>query len=90
MQGGAQNTNAMLNTAAGAAGNTVSMLTSLRSTLLNAANDTNGDVDLATLQKGVNQTITGIDENAANATYNGKQLLNGTQFSSHAKSTINL
>ena len=74
-----QNANAMLNTAAGAAGNTVSMLTSLRDTLLNAANGTNGDTDLATLQKSVNQTIAGIDENAATATYNGKQLLNGTQ-----------
>ena len=74
-----QNANAMLNTAAGAAGNTVSMLTSLRSTLLNAANDTNSDVDLATLQKGVDQTISGIDENAATATYNGKQLLDGSQ-----------
>ena len=69
----------MLNTAAGAAGNTVSMLTSLRSTLLNAANGTNGDVDLSTLQKSVSQTIAGIDENAANATYNGKQLLDGSQ-----------
>ena len=74
-----QNANAMLNTAAGAAGNTVSMLTSLRSTLLNAANGTNGDVDLSTLQKSVSQTIAGIDENAANATYNGKQLLDGSQ-----------
>ena len=74
-----QNANAMLNTAAGAAGNTVSMLTSLRSTLLNAANGTNGDTDLATLQKNVDQTIAGINDNAASATYNGKQLLNGTQ-----------
>lgn len=74
-----QNANAMLNTAAGAAGNTVSMLTSLRDTLLNAANGTNGDTDLATLQKSVSQTIASIDENAATATYNGKQLLNGTQ-----------
>ena len=44
-----QNANAMLNTAAGAAGNTVSMLTSLRATLINPANDTHSDVALATV-----------------------------------------
>ena len=74
-----QNANAMLSTAAGAAGNTVSMLQGLRSTLLNAANGTNGDTDLATLQKSVSQTIAGLDENAATATYNGKSLLDGSQ-----------
>ena len=49
----AQNTNAMLNTAAGAAGNTVSMLTSLRSTLLNAANGTNGEIGRASCRERV-------------------------------------
>ena len=72
-----QNSNAMLNTAAGAINNTVSSLTSLRENIVNALNGTNGSQDLATLQKGVDQTISQINENAA-ATYNGQNLLDGS------------
>ena len=73
----AQNANAMLNTASGAANNTVNALTTLRENLINAANGTNGDVDREALQKSVDQTVSQINENAG-VTYNGKDLLNGS------------
>ncbi|MBQ1510311.1 MAG: bacitracin resistance protein BacA [Selenomonadaceae bacterium] len=72
-----QNSNAMLNTAAGAINNTVNSLTSLRENIVNALNGTNGAPDLATLQQGINQTISQINENAA-VTYNGQNLLDGS------------
>ena len=72
-----QNSNAMLNTAAGAVNNTVSSLTSLRESILGAMNGTNGAPDLATIQQSVNQTISQINENAA-VTYNGQNLLDGS------------
>ena len=75
----AQNTNAMLSTASGAAGNAVSMLSSLRSSILEAANDTNGDTDLAALQGTVNQTISGLNDNVDSATYNGMRLVDGSK-----------
>lgn len=74
----AQTANSMLQTAGGAASNTVSALSSLRSTLLEAANGTNGETDLAALQKSVTQTIAAVNDNAS-VTYNGKQLLDGSQ-----------
>lgn len=72
-----QNSNAMLNTAAGAINNTVSSLTGLRESILNAMNGTNGGSDLATLQQSVDQTISQINENAG-VTYNGQSLLDGS------------
>ena len=89
----AQTSNSMLSTAAGAVNETVSSLSSLRSTLLNAANGTNGSTDLAALQKSVDQTISAVNDNAS-VTYNGKQLLNGSQSLTVAGadgySTVNL
>ncbi len=73
-----QTANSMLSTAAGAVNETVNSLSSLRSTLLEAANGTNGKTDLAALQKSVEQTISSIDDNAS-VTYNGKKLLDGSQ-----------
>lgn len=73
-----QTANSMLSTAVGAVNETVSNLTSLRSTLLEAANGTNANTDRAVLQKSVEQTIASIDDNAS-VTYNGKRLLDGTQ-----------
>ena len=75
----AQNSNAMLSTAAAAAGNTVDMLSSLRSNILEAANGTNAGSDLSALQKSVDQTIAGLDDNVASATYNGMRLLDGSK-----------
>ena len=73
-----QNSNAKLQTASGAVNSTVSALSSLRSTLLEAANGTNSGTDLSALQNTVNQTIVTIDDNAS-VTYNGQRLLDGTQ-----------
>ena len=88
-----QTSNAMLSTAAGAVNETVSSRSSLRSTLLNAANGTNGTTDLSALQKSVDQTISAVNDNAS-VTYNGKQLLNGSQSLTVAGadgySTVNL
>jgi len=73
-----QTANSMLSTASGAVNETVSSLSSLRATLLEAANGTNGQTDLSALQKSVDQTIAAIDDNAS-VTYNGKRLLDGSQ-----------
>ncbi len=73
-----QTANSMLNVAGGAVSNTISSLSSLRETLLNAANGTNGHTDVAALQESVNQTLSQINTNAQ-ATYNGQTLLDGSQ-----------
>jgi flagellin len=73
-----QNTNAMLNVAAGAVGKTVDSLTSLREKVLQAANGTNNSTDIENLQKVVDQTISQINENAG-VTFNGQRLLDGSK-----------
>ncbi len=73
-----QNANAMLNVASGAVSNTISSLSSLRETLINAANGTNQSSDLSALQETVNQTLSQINTNAQ-ASYNGQTLLDGSQ-----------
>lgn len=73
-----QTANSMLNVASGAVSNTISSLSSLKETLINAANGTNGDFDRAALQESVNQTLSQINTNAQ-ATYNGQTLLDGSQ-----------
>ena len=74
-----QTASSMLKTASGATENIVSSLSSLREKLIQAGNGTNGASDLATLQKSVDETIATIDQSAANATSNGKPLLDGSQ-----------
>ena len=74
-----QTASSMLKTASGATENIVSSLSGLREQLLQAANGTNGASDLATLQESVNQTISTIDNTANGATYNGMQLMDGSQ-----------
>ena len=73
-----QTANSMLNVASGAVSNTISSLSSLKETLINAANGTNGTTDIAALQETVNQTLSQINTNAQ-ATYNGQTLLDGSQ-----------
>ena len=73
-----QTANSMLNVAGGAVSNTISSLSSLRETLLNAANGTNGTTDVAALQESVNQTLSQINTNAQ-VEYNGQKLLDGSQ-----------
>ena len=88
-----QTTNAMLNVAAGAVSNTINSLSSLKQTLISAANGTNSNSDVAALQESVNQALSQIDSNAQ-ITYNGQSLLDGSQSiqvaSDNGYETINL
>ena len=88
-----QTTNSMLNVAAGAVSNTINSLSSLKQTLISAANGTNSNSDVAALQESVNQTLSQIDSNAQ-ITYNGQSLLDGSQSiqvaSDNGYETINL
>ena len=72
-----QNTNSMLNVAAGGVSSTVDALSSLRSQLLQAANGTNSASDVSAIRKNVEQTLATIDDNAG-VQYNGKTLLDGS------------
>lgn len=71
-----QNARALMNTAEGAVQSTLEILKTFKEKALNAANDTNTDVDRATIQRELDQMIAQIDDNAL-VTYNGKILLNG-------------
>lgn len=73
-----QNVNAMLQTASGAANNTVQALATIRENLINAANDTNNASDRGALQENINQMIRQIDDNAG-VQYNGQRLLDGSR-----------
>ena len=75
-----QNLSAMVKTAAGATENTIKALTTLKEHLISAANDTNGSLDRAAMQKEINQIVAQIDSNAL-VQYNGKYMLNGSQNS---------
>ena len=75
-----QNGSAMLKTAEGAISSTVDILRTLKEKVINAANDTNTDADRATIQKELDRAVDQLDENS-NVTYNGKQLIDGSQNS---------
>lgn len=72
-----QNANSLMRTAEGAISSTVDILKTFKEKALDAANDTNTDVDRAIIQKQLDQFMSQIDDNA-NVTFNGKYLLNGT------------
>lgn len=71
-----QNGISMIKTASGAIDSTVDILRTMKEKALNAANDTNTDVDRGIIQKEIDQLIEQIDDNAA-VTYNDKYLLMG-------------
>ena len=73
-----QTANAMLNVASGGVSSTVDTLTSLKEKLLQAANGTNSDSDVATINKSVKQAISTINDNA-NVEFNGMKLLDGSR-----------
>ena len=73
-----QNVNAMLQTASGAANNTVQALATIRENLINAANDSNNASDRSALQNNINQMIRQIDDNSR-VEYNGQRLLDGSR-----------
>ena len=72
-----QNGNSMMRVAEGAVSSTVDILKTLKEKVINAANDTNTDIDRKTIQKELDQSIDQIDDNA-NVTYNGKYLVDGS------------
>ena len=57
--------------AEGAVSSTVDILKTLKEKAVNAANDSNNDVDRQTIQKELDQSIEQINDNA-NITFNGK------------------
>ena len=68
----------LIRVADGAVSSTVEILKTLKERAINAANDTNTDLDRATIQKEITQSLDQIDDNAM-VTYNGKYLINGSQ-----------
>ena len=75
-----QNGTSMMKVAEGAVSSTVDILKTLKEKVINAANDTNTDSDRATIQKELDQRLDQINDNA-NATYNGKYLVDGSHNS---------
>ena len=73
-----QNMSSMVKTAAGATSNTIDALRTIKSTLVNAANGTNTDLDRSALQENVNQLVRQIDDNSR-VQYNGMNLLDGSK-----------
>ena len=73
-----QNANAMLNVAAGGVSSTVNALTSIKEQILQAANGTNRDSDVATIRNSIQQSVATINDNA-NVEYNGMKLLDGSR-----------
>lgn len=78
-----QTSNALLQTAGGAAHSTTEALSTLKEKLLNAANGTNNAGDRKILQEEVNQMVATLDDNA-NVTFNGKTLIDGSLSGSNA------
>lgn len=72
-----QNAQSLLGTAEGAVQSTVDILRTLKEKVINAANDTNTDIDRATIQKELDQAVDQIDDNA-NVTFNGITLMDGS------------
>ncbi|MBQ8698363.1 MAG: flagellin, partial [Schwartzia sp.] len=72
-----QNGQSMMRVAEGAVASSVEILRTLKEKALDAANDTNTDVDRATIQKQLDKAIDQLDENAA-VTFNGKRMLDGS------------
>lgn len=72
----AQNAGSLLQTAEGAASSTVDILKTLKEKAIDAANDTNTDIDRATIQKEIDQSIDQISDNA-NVTFNGMKIFTG-------------
>lgn len=73
-----QNISSAIKISAGAAGNTIDLLGTMREQLIKAADDTNDTLDRKALQESINQSVAQIDSNAR-AKYNGMNLLDGSR-----------
>ena len=72
-----QNDSALLKTAQGGIGNTISILNTLRERAINAANDSNLNTNRSDIATEVQQLVMQIDDNANKVKFNGRTLLNG-------------
>ena len=68
------------NVAEGAMQSQMELLTTIRELALKSANGIYSDSDRGIMQKEVNQRLTEIDDIAASASYNGRQLLNQAEL----------
>lgn len=73
-----QNMASMIKVAEGATKNTIEGLTNIQARLINAANDSNANLDRQAIQQEINQIISQIDANAY-VQYNGMNLLDGSR-----------
>ena len=73
-----QNGSSLLRIADGGIASILGELRNLKELALNAANDTNTDIDRATIQKEFEHRKANIDDIATETNYNGKPLLDGT------------
>lgn len=73
-----QTGSSLLKVADGGVSNIIDELRHLKELALNAANDTNTDIDRATIQKEFEQKMANINDIATETNYNGKTLLDGT------------
>jgi len=78
----AQDGISLIQTAEGALNEVHSILQRMRELAVQAANDTNTDVDRGEIQKEINQLIAEIDRIGNNTEFNTKKLLNGDQSQS--------
>ena len=80
----AQNGISILNVASGAIESTVNILRTMKEKAIDAANDSNSDVDRAAIQKVIDQSIDQINDNAQ-VSYNGIMMLDGSRNSAVVK-----
>ena len=74
-----QNGSAMFKTAAGGIDDIIQNIRRLKELAINSANDSNSDMDRATIQKEVDASLATIEDIAVGTEYNGIKLLDGSQ-----------
>ena len=82
-----QNSESLANTASSGIGTIVDILKQVRARAIDAANDSNSDMDRLAIQKDVQNLLAQIDYNASSVKFNGKSLLNGTYDETVASAT---
>ena len=79
-----QNDTALLKTAEGGISNTIDILKTLKERAINAANDSNMNVDRSVIAEEVRQLVKQINDNADQVKFNGRTLLKGDAASDTA------
>lgn len=74
-----QNAASLIKTAEGAVSSTLEIIKTMKEKAINAATDTNNDIDRLTIQKELDQYIDQVDDNAL-VTFNGQILLDGSSM----------